>query len=121
MLELLGITSETPDPVPGLEKFERDSDGNPTGYVYENAYQHFLEPMYQTIGWHPPEDLTATRVAPVFDFWTQHGVTSMFEAFIESEEDLAAVAELDRLGALNMLYEGSVRFRNRADLEPDHR
>jgi len=117
MLELLGVTAATPDPVPGLETFARDAAGNPTGYVFENAHAHFLETMYQAIGWRPPEDLSAELMAPVLGFWTQHGVTGMFEALIDGDDDLAAIAELDRRGGLNLLYEGAVRFRDRSDLK----
>ncbi|MGV6803135.1 MAG: amidohydrolase [Ruegeria sp.] len=34
-LELAGITKDTPDTVPGFSFFERDDDGNPTGWVVE--------------------------------------------------------------------------------------
>jgi len=47
---------------------------------------------------------------------TEHGVTALFEALVEDDEILQAIAELERRGALNMYYEGALRFRNSEDL-----
>jgi predicted amidohydrolase YtcJ len=118
MLELMGITRETPDPVPGLEMFVRDADGEPTGQLREMVHRHFIDGLYDSIGWRPPEELTPERVAPFFRFLTEHGVTAVFEALIDDDSIVASVAELDRRGELNMFYEGAVRFRNLRDL-PD--
>jgi hypothetical protein len=117
MIELLGVTKDTPDPVPGLEMFVRDADGEPTGHVLEMAYAHFLDRLFDAIDWRPPI-VTADSIRPFFDFMTAHGVTALFEAFVEDEDALAAVAQLDREGALRLHYEGAPRFRTRSDL-PD--
>ena len=34
-LELAGITKDTPETVPGYSYFERDEEGNPTGWIVE--------------------------------------------------------------------------------------
>jgi predicted amidohydrolase YtcJ len=116
MLELMGITHETPDPVPGLEMFVRDDDGEPTGLLREMVHRHFLGTLYDAIGWTPPEELTPERVKPFFRFLTEHGVTALFEALIDDDEVVSSIAELDRRGELNMYYEGAVRFRRCEDL-----
>ena len=116
MLELMGITSETPDPVPGLEMFVRDHAGEPTGLLREMVHRHFLPKMYDAISWKPPEALTPERVAPFFRYLSEHGVTSLFEALVDDEEVVSSVAELDRRGDLNMYYSGAVRFRDFEDL-----
>lgn len=116
MLELLGVDADTPDPVPGLERFSRDDRGEPTGHIFEQAHMHFLPRMYDAIGWQPPEAPTVDLLGPVFRFLSEHGITALFEAMIEGRETLEAVAELDRRGELNMHYEGAVRFRSRADI-----
>lgn len=116
MLELLGVTRDTPDPVPGLEMFVRDADGEPTGHVLEMAYAHFLEPMYEAIGWRPPA-VTAEGVDVFLGFLREHGVTALFEALVVEESSLAAIAELDRAGRLDLHYEGAVRFRTSADVQ----
>lgn len=118
MLELMEVTRDTPDPIPGLEMFVRDAEGEPTGLLREWVHRHFLDTMYDNIGWRPPERLTPERLLGFFRFMTEHGVTALFEALVDDEEALASLAELDRRGELNVFYEGSVRFRNMEDL-PD--
>lgn len=98
MIDLLGVTRETPDPVPGLEMFVRDADGEPTGYILEMAYEHFIDRMYDAIDWRPPS-VTAESMSAVLDRMSANGVTSLFEALIEDEDALAAIAALDRQGA----------------------
>jgi predicted amidohydrolase YtcJ len=116
MLELMGVTRETPDPVPGLEMFVRDDDGEPTGVLREMVHRHFADTLHRNIGWTPPEKLTAERVAPFYRFLTEQGVTAVFEALVDDDDAVAAVAELDRRGELNLYYEGAVRFRDGDDL-----
>lgn len=116
MLELMGVTAATPDPVPGLQMFVRDEDGEPTGLLREFAHHPFLETMYDRLGWRPPEVITPERIAPVLAHLTANGVTAVFEALLEDDEVLAAVAELDRRGDLDLYYEGAVVFREAAEL-----
>ncbi|MDU0326391.1 amidohydrolase family protein [Microbacterium sp. KSW2-21] len=116
MIELLGVTRDTPDPVPGLEMFVRDDAGEPTGYILEMAYEHFIDRMYDAIDWRPPS-VTAESMAAVLDHLSANGVTSLFEALVEDEGALSAVAELDRQGRLPVTYEGAPRFRTRGDLD----
>jgi predicted amidohydrolase YtcJ len=116
MLELMEITRDTPDPVPGLEMFVRDESGEPTGLLRELVHLHFIDKLYEKIGWTPPHELTPARVGRFFRFMTAHGVTALFEALVEDDEILKAIAELDRRGELNMYYEGALRFRNSDDL-----
>lgn len=118
MLELMEVTAETPDPVPGLEMFVRDERGEPTGLLREHVHQHFMDKVFAKLGWSPPEELTAGRVQRFFRFMSEHGVTALFEALVDGEEILASISELDRRAELNMYYEGAFRFRNLADL-PD--
>jgi predicted amidohydrolase YtcJ len=116
MLDLMGITRETPDPVPGLEMFVRDDDGEPTGLLREMVHRHYLDKLYNSIGWTPPEQLTPERLGQFFRFLTGHGVTALFEALIDDDEAVESIAELDRRGELNMYYEGAVRFSDINDL-----
>lgn len=116
MLELMEITRDTPDPVPGLEMFVRDETGEPTGLLRELVHLHFIDKLYEKIGWTPPQDLTPARVGRFFRFMTEHGVTALFEALVVDDAILKAIAELDRCGDLNMYYEGALRFRNSGDL-----
>lgn len=116
MLELMGVTKDTPDPVPGLEMFVRDDAGEPTGQLREAVHLHFLDAMYDQLDWRPPEDLTAERIRPFLRFLTEHGVTAIFDAITEGDAMLAAISELDGRDELNLYYEGALRFRGPADL-----
>ncbi|AZS37505.1 N-substituted formamide deformylase [Microbacterium lemovicicum] len=115
MIDLLGVTADTPDPVPGLEMFVRDDDGRPTGHILEMAYTHFIDRLYDRIGWRPPA-VTTESLADVLDTMGASGVTALFEALIEDEDALEAVSGLDRSGRLHLRYEAAARFRTRADL-----
>ncbi|WP_431246460.1 amidohydrolase family protein [Leifsonia xyli] len=53
MLELMEVGKDTPDPVPGLELFVRDATGQPTGLIREFAHLHFLDGMFDKLGWRP--------------------------------------------------------------------
>ena len=116
MLELMEITRDTPDPVPGLEMFVRDENGEPTGLLRELVHLHFIDKVYEKIGWMPPQELTPDRVGRFFRFMTEHGVTAVFEALVDDDEILRAVSELDRRGELNVYYQGALRFRRRSEL-----
>jgi predicted amidohydrolase YtcJ len=116
MLELMGVTRDTPDPVPGLEMFVRDEHGEATGQLRENVHLHFLDRMFDALGWRPPEDLSVERIRPFLRFLSEHGVTALLDAIVEDEQMLASVAELDRRGELNLFYDAALRFRDRTDL-----
>jgi hypothetical protein len=115
MLELLGVDHTTPDPS-ALEVFVRDAEGNPTGWIKEMAWFHFSENMYRAIGWAPPEELTAERMKPFFEFLKECGVTAIFDGFIETDTQIKSIYEMDQAGDLLLYYDGSVRFWNYKDL-----
>jgi len=75
-LRQAGITRETPDPVPGFSFFQRDSAGEPTGYVLElPAVLKVIEAV---------EPFTQEAVARLFAEWAPRaaaaGLTAMFDA-----------------------------------------
>lgn len=115
MLELLKVDKNTKDPS-NLEIFVRDEDGNPTGWVKEMAWVHFAENMFEAIGWMPPEDLTPERMTPFFSFLKDSGIIAMFDGFIEEDDQIDSIYELDKVGELNLYYDGSVRFWTYKDL-----
>jgi hypothetical protein len=116
MLELMEVTKDTSDPVPGLEIFVRDEMGNPTGWCKEFAWVHFQDKMFEKIGWTPPTQLTPSLMAPFFEFLTRHGITSVADGLLEGEDQILAMQDLDRQGRLNVYYDGDVRFWSLADL-----
>lgn len=116
MLECMGITKETPDPVPGLEMFVRNEEGEPTGWIKEFAWFHFADKLFRSIGWYPPMVMTPELMEPFFEFTRANGITAIGDGILEGEEQLISMAELDRAGKLNLYYDGIVRFWSYRDL-----
>ena len=116
MLELLEITKDTPDPVPGLEIFVRDEEGNPTGWCKELAWLHFQDKMYSKIGWEPPIKMTLQLMEAFFTFLTEHGITAIADGMVEGEDQLISMKELDEAGKMNAYYDGISRFYSYSDL-----
>ena len=116
MLECMEITKETPDPVPGMVMFERNSIGEPTGWGKEMVHLEYMDTLYKNIGWRPPVDMTPEVMLPFFDFLTDSGIMAMFDGMIETEDQIRSVFELDRTGMLNVYYDGSVCFERYAEL-----
>ncbi len=116
MLELLGVTKETEDPVPGLEIFVRDKEGNPTGWCKELAWLHFQDRMYEKLGWNPPTELTAELMKPYFSFLSAHGITAIADGVVEGESQLIAMKQLEEEGQLNAYYDGINRFYSYQEL-----
>lgn len=116
MLELMEVTKDTPDPVPGLEMFIRDNNGEPTGWLKEFVHMHFAETLYRNIAWEPPVKMTPELMEGYFRFLTEHGITAIADGILEGEEQLASMMELDQQGKLNVYYDGIVRFWSYEDL-----
>lgn len=116
MLELLEVTKDTPDPVPGLEMFVRDGEGNPTGWCKELAWMHFQDKMYRKIGWEPPLKLTPALMEGFFSFLSVHGITAIADGVLEGESQLSAMKVLDEAGKMNVYYDGISRFWSYQDL-----
>lgn len=115
MLELLGVDKNTPDPGP-LETFVRDKEGNPTGWVKEMAWMKFSDNMFNALGWKPPEELTPETLKGFFDFLEDSGITAMADGFIEDDDQMRSIYELDKEGKLHTYYDGMVRFWSYEDL-----
>jgi hypothetical protein len=116
MLECMGVTKDTPDPVPGLEMFVRDEYGEPTGWVKEFAWIHFADKLFENIGWESPMKMTPELMEGFFTFTKENGITALGDGILEGEEQLASMAELDKWGKLNLYYDGIVRFWSYDDL-----
>ncbi len=115
MLELLGVDKNTQDPS-RLESFVRDDEGNPTGWIKEMAWLHFADNMYKKIDWYPPKDITPETMESFFCFMEECGITALFDGFIESDQQIEALYQLDKAGKLHTYYDGSVRFWEYKDL-----
>ncbi len=112
-LELLNITQDTADPVPGFSYYKRDADGNATGYLLEGTAGMAMEGLNAITS-----DTVIDGTAYVFDRLNQYGVTSVFDAgAIGYEEDLAAIlARLEASGDMTVRIVGSYRPRGPEDV-----
>ena len=102
-LEALGITRDTPDPVPGLSFFYRDEDGNPTGWAKEFAVRQQMQAL--GLG----GQFNADKLLGFLTYLRSMGVTTLYDAGNSGMGGgiYEAVAELDREGRLPIRYEGS--------------
>ena len=102
-LEALGITRDTPDPVPGLSFFYRDKDGNPTGWAKEFAVRQQMQAL--GLG----GQFNADKLLGFLTYLRSMGVTTLYDAGNSGMGGgiYEAVAQLDREGRLPIRYEGS--------------
>ena len=102
-LKVLGITRDTPDPVPGLSFLYRDEDGNPTGWAKEFAVRQQMQAL--GLG----GQLNADKLLGFLTYLRSMGVTTLYDAGNSGMGGgiYEAVAELDRDGRLPLRYEGS--------------
>lgn len=102
-LKVLGITRNTPDPVPGLSYFYRDKDGNPTGWAKEFAVRQQMQAL--GLG----GQFNADKLLGFLTYLRSTGVTTLYDAGNSGMGGgiYEAVAELDREGRLPIRYEGS--------------
>jgi predicted amidohydrolase YtcJ len=82
-LEIMGVTRETPDPVPGFSFYTRDAAGEPTGWVLES------EAVLEVVN--AIEPMTGELLAQQFARWTTKasaaGITSLFDAGMPPKDD----------------------------------
>ena len=109
-LEVLGIDSSTPDPIPGLSYLVRDADGNPTGWVKEGAINSQLRAA--GIG----EQVSADSLAGFLNYLAGLGVTAVFDAG-NGDEGYRTAAELERDHRMPLRYVGSYRVREAEQLD----
>ena len=102
-LEVLGITRDTPDPVPGLSFFYRDAEGNPTGWAKEFAVRQQMQAL--GLG----GQFNADKLLGFLTYLRSMGVTTLYDAGNSGMGGgiYEAVAQLDREGRLPIRYEGS--------------
>ncbi len=103
-LQLLGITHETADPVPGFSYYKRDKNGEPTGYLLESTVDLAMTKLNII------NAKTVTRgTEDVIKIMNSYGITSVFDAGaldLESMQ-LQVLDKLDKQGLLTLHYRGS--------------
>lgn len=105
-LELLNITRDTTDPVPGFSYYKRDANGDATGYLLEGTAGMAMESLNVIT-----EDIIVDGTAHVIDTLNRYGVTSVFDAgAIGYEASLDTILErLEGGGDLTVRIVGSYR------------
>jgi len=90
------------------DEFVKDENGELTGWIKEFTYQNYLPNMYEAIGYTPPEEPTIEVMSILLDDLKSWGTTAVFDAYIEDEEQVKSVHDMDEQGILNMYYDLSV-------------
>ena len=108
-LEVAGISKTTPDPLPGVHYYQRDENGEPTGWLVESSAFWPLLPRFG-IGSKADFKVAFGAMLPTL---SAMGVTSLFDAGVPGGEAmlrnaLAAVAELEQEQQLPVRYRASV-------------
>ena len=112
-LEVAGIARDTPDPLPGVHYYQRDADGEPTGWAVESSAFWPLLPRFG-IGSVEEFDVAYSEMLPAL---SAMGVTTVFDAGIPGGEAtlhnaLQAVTEMERQGRLPVRYRTAVYVDN---------
>ena len=105
-LEVAGIGKETPDPLPGVHYYQRDANGEPTGWMVEgNAFW----PLVPLFGIGSEEDFRAAFSA-MLPSYSAMGITTVFDAGIPGGDALLHNA-LEALSAMERDGDLPVRLR----------
>ncbi|WP_082210580.1 amidohydrolase [Flavobacterium sp. ABG] len=111
-LEIANITAQTPDPVPGVSRFERDpKTGKPTGYVIEVAAMFQL---LAALAPPNPEEMLTTLQNSLKAF-SKAGITAVFDAGIigmKEEDGFAMYQSLEKAGTLPVRVVGAHYYNN---------
>ena len=105
-LEVAGITKDTPDPIPGAHFYQRDAEGEPTGWAVEGAA---FWPLFPVFGVGSADDFHAAYSA-MLPALAGMGITTVFEAGIPgglTRNALSALARLEREGQLPLRLRSS--------------
>lgn len=110
MLELLEINKDTPYDNENVRNYERDSEGNPTGIVFEHAYEEEIDLMYRKIGWLPPTEEDIDVIEPYLTQLTRWGIVAVQDGFTISEGTMKTMDTLEKEKKLNLIYCANAPF-----------
>jgi len=82
-MELLGVSKDTADPVPGFSYYKRDQDGVATGYLLEGTAGMAMGALNVIT-----EDVVVAGTRVVIDILNSYGVTSAFDAGVLGYGDM---------------------------------
>ena len=96
---------------------KRDKNGEYTGLIEELAFMDYMDEFYEVIGWRPPIDADEHLMSLVTDKLKSWGEDGVFDAYIESEQQVESISNMDKEGKLNMYYDLAVKVPTYADLD----
>lgn len=104
-LEFAGVSKSTPDPIPGIHYYQRDNDGNPTGWCKE-ARTFF--PIMKKLDFIKVEE-SIERAEDFFWLLTSAGLTTVYDAGMLGFEQEAyqTLQTLEKKGQLPFRVVGS--------------
>ncbi|MEM8498098.1 MAG: amidohydrolase [Pseudomonadota bacterium] len=102
-LQQAGVTAETTDIVPGFAFYQKDRNGEPTGWITESAASVFINNF---------QEVTPTVESILFeylDYYRTIGVTTVLDAgnFGLDDQVYAAISKLEKQGRLPVNYHGA--------------
>jgi len=102
-LEMAGVNRNTPDVIPGLAYYQRDDDGEPSGWITESAASVFVK-HFQAVT--PEIEQSLLRF---LQYLRDLGVTAVWDAgnFGWDDEIYTVISRWDREGVLPLRYHGS--------------
>jgi predicted amidohydrolase YtcJ len=114
-LEVLNVSQDTPDPVPGYAYYKRDENGDATGYLLEDVATRASEILYPAT-----EDAVVEGLGVMTKVMNGMGITTAFDASA-TEFDMAFVKRvLDRManqGKLTVRVFGAATTNSADDIE----
>lgn len=115
-MEMAGLTKDTPDTVPGASYFERDKDGNPTGYIVEVPAQVQILKKFVTID----DAYIREGMRKWFGEYAKAGITAVHDfgwAGVDQDMAIGILKDFEKDGTLKMRIYGSY-YWNDATIDP---
>ena len=112
-LEMAGVDKDTPDTAPGFSFFERDTDGNPTGWIVEVPAQ--MQVLTSLIDINP--EFLADGVSNWLQRFAAAGITAVHDHGIQGmsqEEGFQMMADFEKNGDLPIRFIGSFYWNDGA-------
>lgn len=108
-LEVAGITRNTPDPLPGKSWFQRNSRGEPTGFIVEHAAMQMLWDRLGAKGYpFDSRERLAKGVQQGVPMLAAAGITTMFDAGMSDPDTTFGILhDMEERGALVVRIYGS--------------
>jgi len=105
-LEVAGVDKDTPETVPGYSFFDKDADGNPTGFIVEVPAQLQVLTKLRTFN----ADTVLEGVNDWLPKFSAAGITTVFDYGVQgvgNEEAFEWVQKREKEGALPIRLQGS--------------